>query len=250
MNKTQPTALGPFLCYTPEVERRGHISIDSPGLIRLKSRVKELVNVHDQEFIEPRTGYHNALLADHLENVELYSEVIAHLLGCGREEIYKISLIGYLHDFSKTVWHGHRIEGPLPESERAAKEGHAKLSKVMLIQLGSSMGLTEAEWKTLRSVCFGVRYHHTPERLAQISHRVHAVRELKLASIVHFVDIYVGMREYRGPSHPGVSHADAITSIEARFRKSKYGYLSQVAPPMIEALNQPLVEGLELQIRG
>ncbi len=225
--------------YVPEVERRGHLNADSPGLIRLKEEVRGRIIAHDRAFFEPRPGFHNAALLDHVERVETKVQSVGRALGLSEEDILLLGYMGFFHDYSKVSWLGHRYDGPLPADEIPGKEGHAKLSWVMLRDLGHLLELNPDEWWTLGSISVGLKYHHHPERLAKIAKRIKRSRELKLVTIVNLGDFYCGLREYRGKSHPAVSHSLAMAYAEDRSRDPVYNYARKVVPRIIEALDEP-----------
>ncbi len=228
--------------YTPVVERRAHVCVDTPGLQRVRSMARERFIAHDREFMEPREGFHSALLLDHSEGDRDVAMIVGETLGFTAEEVFLIGDIGFHHDLSKTKWHGHRIDGPLPPSEIQGKDAHACMSQIMYLDIGRLCHLDGDEWLTLETVGVGIHFHHTPEDLARIAERTRRVRELKLVTTFNVVDFYVGVREARGKSHPATSHVAAIAETLKHVRKSRFDFARSEVEKIVAALDQPAVE--------
>lgn len=238
-----------FGSYKPDTERRGRLAMDTPGLERIRDIVRAKAIAHDLEFAQPRAGFHAARLLWHLEDDEALTEIVARKVGFSEEEIFTSRMIAFCHDFSKTVWHGHRYDGPLPAEEYVGKEGHARLSGLMLVELARELEIGPEDWPTVQSVAIGLKYHHHPERLAAIAERVRRQREVKQTTLVHVVDCYVGIREHRGNSHPGIDHVAALAETLVHIRKPRFDYAREGVQAIWAALTSREVESYPLQTR-
>ena len=241
MQATKPLVQN-FGSYIPEVERRRHVSVDSPGLRWVHNAVRELIIAHDREFIEPREGFHSALLLDHSETGSDVGGIVAKQLGFSNEEVFLVEEILFYHDFSKTRWHGHRYDGPLPETEIAGKDAHACMSQIMLSEIARLLPLNGDERHTIEKIGVGVHFHHTPEDLAKIAVRSRLIRELKMVTLVHFVDYYIANREERGKSHPGRDHAASLKQTIRHSMNERFDYARSEVDAIVDALDSPEVE--------